>query len=69
MMHLSYTNEDLRLRRLAYEKACTPTAAAAEAATKARRFDLAGFLEGLGRQLRRREPTLAPQRTKTSPKG
>ena len=69
MMHLSYTNEDLRLRRLAYEKARTPTAAAAEAATKARRVDVAGFLQGLGRQLRRREPTLAPLPTKASREG
>ncbi|MFP4269485.1 MAG: hypothetical protein ACLFTL_02835 [Alphaproteobacteria bacterium] len=69
MMHLSYSNEDLRLRRLAYEKARTPTAAAAAAATKARRVDLGGWLQGLGRQLRRREPTLAPRPTTTSRKG
>jgi hypothetical protein len=69
MLHLSYTNEDLRLRRLAYQKARTPTAAAAEAATKARRIDLAGLLRGLGRQLRRSEPTLAPRPTGTSRQG
>ncbi len=69
MMHLSYSNEDLRLRRLAYENARTPTAAAAAAATKARRVDWTGFLQGLGRQLRRREPTLAPRPTTTSRKG
>lgn len=69
MLHLSYTNEDLRLRRLAYEKARTPTAAAAEAATKARRVDFTGWLKGLGRQLRRREPTLAPLPPVRTPKG
>jgi len=69
MLHLSYTNEDLRLRRLAYQRARTPTAAAAEQATKARRIDLAGFLRGLGRQLRRREPTLAPRPTVSSRRG
>lgn len=69
MLHLSYTNEDLRLRRLAYEKARTPTAAAAEAATRARRIDVVGFLRGLGRQLRRSEPTLAPLPTTKTRKG
>ncbi len=69
MMHLSYSNEDLRLRRMAYEKARTPTAAAAEAATKARRVDWNGFLQGLGRQLRRREPTLAPRPASRTTKG
>jgi hypothetical protein len=69
MLHLSYSNEDLRLRRLAYERAKTPTAAAAETATRARRIDVAGFLAGLGRQLRRREPTLAPRPTVPSRKG
>jgi hypothetical protein len=69
MMHLSYTNEDLRLRRLAREQAQTPTTAAAEAATKVRPIDWTGFLHGLGRQLRRREPTLAAMPTRNSRKG
>lgn len=69
MMHLSYSNEDLRLRRLAYEQARTPTGAVADAATKSRRVDWTGFLQGLGRQLRRREPTLAPRPTMPSRKG
>jgi hypothetical protein len=69
MMHLSYSNEDLRLRRLAYEKARTPTGAVADAATKARRVDWTGFLQGLSRQLRRREPTLAPRPTMPPRKG
>jgi len=69
MLHLSYTNEDLRLRRAAYEKARTPTAAAAAAATKARRIDWYGLLQGLGRQLRRREPTLTPHSVVRTTKG
>jgi hypothetical protein len=69
MLHLSYSNEDLRLRREAYEKARTPTNAAADAATKARRMDFSGFLQGLGRQLRRREPTLAPRPVSRTTKG
>jgi len=69
MHHLSYTPEELRLRRLARQQSLTPTDEVVQAATKARRTHWLDTLRGLGRNLRRREPTLAPQGRAGSPKG